>query len=96
LIYNYDLSASQRTDKYEDLTAEEAFEKLKVIDPATALRIGNNQKRLVRALQVVEEGKSLTNKKEKQYDFITICAEKEREDVYEKINETVDEFIKNG
>jgi tRNA dimethylallyltransferase len=66
-------------------------------DPALANNIGvNNQKRLVRALQIVTKSKKLTEKKAPIYDVLLICCTNERKQLYEQINARVEVMLESG
>ena len=62
----------------------------------------NNLKKIIRALEIIkitgEEGRPFSQIKEQNSDFeaIIICLNREREDLYERINKRVDILIKKG
>jgi tRNA A37 N6-isopentenylltransferase MiaA len=79
------------------LSKEELFDKLSKRDSAVADKIGiNNVKRLVRALQILDENKSLVNKNKPVFDYKVIVAAKPREQLYIDANKNVKAMINNG
>jgi tRNA dimethylallyltransferase len=66
-------------------------------DKEVAHKIGlNNRKRLLRAYEILSEGKSLTKTNEKIYDYLIVFCEMDREKLYDKINNNVDRMLANG
>jgi tRNA dimethylallyltransferase len=97
LIYNYDLSATKRDDKYDNLTIPELFSLLSSKDEQLANKIGNNKVRLVRALQILDQDKSLVKKNQPIYDYkIITCNYHTRKVLMDVVNNNVDKMLKNG
>lgn len=111
LLYDYQLGASEKEQddtirhKYETFAQEEGpqalFDLLQKRDPIAAEKIHiNNQRKLVRALEVLEiTGESIAAPKktpEKLYDSFMIGLTTERSVLYERINERVDRMLQNG
>ncbi|XQP55981.1 MAG: tRNA (adenosine(37)-N6)-dimethylallyltransferase MiaA [Mycoplasmoidaceae bacterium] len=103
LIKNYDLSSSsKRTNSYEDMTNEQLHQLLQKLDPAEAKKIpANNRKRVIRAIQIIEEtGMTKTSKdvqrKKYFYDCLVVYMDVERAKLYETINNRVLEMIDLG
>lgn len=102
LIKDYDLSnVSKRNHTYEDLSNEALYEKLFQLDPSEAKKITvGNKKRLLRALQIIDESKQLKSKKDIQvnnvYDCLIIYCDIPREQLYIKLNDRVEKMIDAG
>lgn len=112
LLQSADFSENSRNDLVRNELEEKAktdvnalYERLKEIDPYTAERLHpNNVKRLVRALEYYEvTGRSIssqievTQTTEKKYDYLMLClVYRDREKLYEKINQRVDEMFEDG
>lgn len=103
LIKNYDLSSSsKRSNTYEDMTNEQLHSLLEKLDPQEAKKIpANNRKRVVRAIQIIEEtGMTKTSKDVQRqkyyYDCLVVYMDVERNKLYETINNRVLEMIDLG
>jgi len=97
LIYNYDLTATERTEQFDDLSNEELCNRIAKKNPNVLEKIDkNNHRRLVRALQIISEDGAFQKKNESMYDYLIISAIDEREKIYERINRNVDKMIENG
>lgn len=79
------------------------YEKLKLVDPQSAEKINlNDAYRILRALEVFYlTGKprssfELSEKLRDRYDFITIILERDREDLYKRIDTRIDEMFSQG
>jgi len=97
LIYNYDLSATERTNQFDDLSNEELCKKINEINPTVLEKIDkNNHRRLVRALQILNENGSFQQKNPSLYDYLIISAIDDREKIYDRINKNVDKMIEKG
>ena len=103
LIKNYDLSSSsKRTNNYEDMDNESLHKLLEKLDPAEANKIpANNRKRVIRALQIIEETGQPKSTKDNQkskyyYDCLVIYMDVERSKLYETINNRVLEMVELG
>ena len=75
------------------------FEELKKIDPVTANRLHiNDDYRILRALEVYYDSQkplssySLNTKKRSEYNFLIISLERNRENIYERIEKRTDEM----
>ncbi|QDP40259.1 tRNA (adenosine(37)-N6)-dimethylallyltransferase MiaA [Radiobacillus deserti] len=110
-LYGYEFSETKRDDTYQKKIEKEieqngvdaVYERLKSVDPIQAHKIHpNNQRRLVRALEVYDRtGQTMTDNHEKQkaesqYEPILIGLEMERSRLYERINLRVDQMIEQG
>ena len=108
LLYNADFEGGQADyelrAELEKLDSAQLFEQLKDIDPASADNIGiGNKKRMVRALEFFQStGKKISEHNELQkaqkpaYDARIFVLSSEREQMYARINQRVDEMLKNG
>lgn len=83
--------------------AEKLYSELKELDPVSADKIHQNDHyRILRALEVCHaSGKprssfALEQKVRDGYNFCTIILEREREELYQRINMRVDEMVQNG
>lgn len=100
LLCDYNLEPEIKNDNnYEGLTNEELKELVNEIDPGNDIHI-NNRKRLLRYLEHYNNtGKVIQNNELKDkplYDFKMIYLKPNRKELYNVINNRVDEMIKNG
>jgi tRNA dimethylallyltransferase len=98
LIKNYDLSnINERDDKHAALSNHDLYIKLSKLDKSLADKIGEtNHNRLVRALQIIETGKTLNKTNASLYEPLYVLCTKPRELLYEDINRRVDLMIRHG
>ncbi len=100
IIKNYQLSASSRVDKYDHLTNEELLKESNKFNPTVASKLVNNRKRLLRAVQIFHETNdpnALSHTNEVQYDYLMIeCNYSTRDELYQSINNKVDEMFNFG
>ncbi len=103
--YNFEKGESPMPEDFMcDFSNKELYEKLFLIDPEDAQKIGeNNRKRLLRALYIYKiygKSKSDINQNGKNRllynDVHIIGLDIPREILYERINQRVDEMIENG
>lgn len=99
-LYDYKFSKEDSINKDEsNLTNEQLYEKLIKIDPNTDIH-PNNRKRIIRALDYFEKNKKPMSQKEKTntllYDTIIIGLTTDRETLYNKINDRVDNMFDCG
>ncbi len=105
-LFNYEFEASRRDldfgKKYEHLSNDELYSILLKNDPnidQDKLH-PNNRKRVLRALEVLEEnGKSIhsyNKKNEALYDYFIVYLSMPREQLYERINKRVDIMMNDG
>ena len=105
-LFNYEFKAQKRDNdyslKYKDLSNDELFDLLLKKDPNIDKEKlhPNNRKRVLRALEVMDELHesihSFDKKKEALYDYYIIYLKMDREKLYERINKRVDIMIKDG
>lgn len=112
LLYQIDFTEGQENKEFrtrlehlaEAQGAEVLHEKLKRIDPASALKIHpNNVKRVIRALEFYEQtGRRISEHNEKEktrsspYDFRYFVLTDLRSRLYEKIDLRVDQMLQDG
>jgi len=103
LIKNFDLSTSTaRTNKYDELDNQQLHDMLAKLDPEEAKKIpANNRKRVIRAIQIIEEtGKTKSSKdvqlKKYYYDCLVIYMDVDRQNLYETINYRVRQMVDQG
>ena len=96
LVNNYDLSTPERSNIYSNLSNKELYNNLYSIDEELAIKIGiNNKKRLERALENIKNNKNKNNLPIKYQSFF-IFINPNREELYKKINNRVDQMIEQG
>ncbi len=87
--------------RLETWPADELFQRVREVDPASADRIGpTNKRRLIRALEVFEiAGRPMSELEGKQpppYRFLVLGLRQEREALYHRIDERVRWMFANG
>jgi tRNA A37 N6-isopentenylltransferase MiaA len=78
------------------LSVKELQEKLNKYDSALVAKIGNNHKRLIRALQNAVDGHKMNQVNSSIYKPLYVVCTKPREKLYQDINARVDKMIRNG
>lgn len=105
LVYNYNIPHSKPNielrKKLNKKPNEELFSQLIDIDPDAEWTVDkNNKRRLVRALEVcLQTGEPFTAQKKKQdlpENVLYLAINREREELYERINKRVDEMMIEG
>lgn len=111
LLYDLDFSESQSPGVMRQLLIDEAelkgkeymHERLKSLNSNISERIHpNNVKRVIRAIEILETTGNPINEfsksyqKTTDYDFIFIGLNRDRDELYQRINRRVDELIKAG
>lgn len=95
-LYDYQFTEGTTMNKYENLTNDEILAKLKKYSNNIDIH-PNNRKRLVRLLNKYENNEEITDNKSKLlYDATFIGLTTEREILYKKINDRVDEMFTDG
>ena len=99
-LFNYDFKEEQDvTMDYSNLSNDELYEKLLMVDPNTSIH-KNNRKRVERALAYYEINHEPFSSKEtstkKMYDFLVIGLTTDREILYNRINDRVDNMVNIG
>lgn len=100
LLYDYKFESEGKIiNDYSNLSNEEIYNRLTKIDQNHNIHI-NNRKRLIRALNYVESTNKLYSHKQKTnkllYDAVFIGLTTDRNILYQRINERVDQMIKDG
>lgn len=98
-LYDYQLEEEIKKTNYDKFSDQQLYEQLLKVDPDTNIHM-NNRKRVERALQYFENHQIPFSKKEKNeillYPTIFIGLTTNREILYDRINNRVDEMIKFG
>lgn len=95
-LYNYQFTKGTKNNTYDNLTNEELLEKINSYNYNHNIHI-NNRKRLVRMLNKLENNEVLTESKDEcLYPIQVIGLTAKRDIVYQRINERVEEMLKNG
>ena len=97
-LYDYKLSEEKANNTYDNLKTEEIYNELLKLDKNIKID-KNNRHRLIRALNYYKENNtSISNNKTNKllYDTIFIGLTTDREILYKKINQRVDNMIENG
>lgn len=97
-LYDYKLSEEKEQNTYDNLKTEEIYNELLKLDKNIKID-KNNRRRLIRALNYYKENNTSinTNKTNKLlYNAIFIGLTTNREILYKKINQRVDEMISQG
>lgn len=88
--------------EFLDQNGKEAlFERLKEIDPETAIKLHvNDVKRVIRALEIYElSGKRKSEQHDNMvsaFDYLAVAINFKREELYDRINKRVDTMLENG
>lgn len=102
LLFDYDLNSSGRNDdfskKYEELTNHDLHDLLEKLDKSKADLIHeNNRRRVLRAIERIENGDRISNNDTNlMYDALIIFLNTDRDVLYERINNRVEEMINLG
>lgn len=97
-LYDYKLSEEKTNNTYDNLKTEEIYKELLKLDKDINID-KNNRRRLIRALNYYKENNtSISNNKTNKllYDTIFIGLTTDREILYKKINQRVDNMIEDG
>lgn len=95
-LYNYKFTKGTTYNTYDNLSNEQLYSKIKTLDDNIEIH-KNNRKRLVRILNKLENNEEISNdKNELLYPVKIIGLTTDRNILYERINQRVDNMIKNG
>lgn len=98
-LYDYKFEKEESIRKYDDVSTDDLYSKLKEVDICTDIH-PNNRKRIIRALNYYQNTKEPLSSKEKTdkllYDVVFIGLTTSRDILYEKINNRTDIMIKSG
>ena len=101
VLYDYNLSEEEKNnDNYDNIKTEDLYQKLTMIDPDNKVD-KNNRRRIIRAINYYNShNKSISlnkNGNKLLYDAMFIgLTISNREVLYQRINDRVDEMLKNG
>ena len=104
LSYGNGKDNSKVREKYKDLADRHGnqyvYEILKQVDPETATKLHfNDLKRVIRALEIYENGVKKSDIKDEfipKYDYLAYSISYPREELYDRINKRVDLMIDSG
>lgn len=95
-LYNYNFTKGTTNNKYETLSNEQIYKKIKLFDKNIEIH-PNNRQRLVRILNKLENNETIGSEKDELlYPVKIIGLTTDRETLYKRINQRVDNMIKNG
>lgn len=98
-LYDYQFVEESLKEQYDNLETTTLYEQLKKIDPNTKIH-PNNRKRIVRALNYYYETNQIPSEKKKTetllYPTCFIGLTTDRELLYKKINQRVDQMVEQG
>lgn len=95
-LYNYNFTKGTTNNKYENLSNEQIYKKIKLFDKNIEIH-PNNRQRLVRILNKLENNETIGSEKDELlYPVKIIGLTTDRETLYKRINQRVDNMIKNG
>ncbi|MDD3187601.1 MAG: tRNA (adenosine(37)-N6)-dimethylallyltransferase MiaA [Bacilli bacterium] len=98
-LYDYQFEEEEIKNDFNELSNEEIYKKLVELDSDIKIHI-NNRKRLIRALNYIQNNNKPFSKKEKNdkllYGTIFIGLTTDRQELYKKINYRVDSMIDLG
>jgi len=104
VVFNYDIPRIEPNwdlrKGLEEQSSEQLHEQLMQLDPQEAQKIHPHQKRyLIRALEIALTGKKkseIAKKKQPLYDALLIGIEVPRRTLYQRLDERVEQMVKNG
>lgn len=95
-LYNYKFTKGTTYNTYDNLSNEQLYSKIKTLDNNIEIH-KNNRKRLVRVLNKLENNEEISNDKDELlYPVKIIGLTTDRSILYERINQRVENMIKNG
>ncbi len=94
-LFDYEFSNEKRTDRYNNLTNEEIYDRLMELKDSHIPDI-HNRIRLLRHIEILESKEEPLNKDIPLYDYLFIGLTCDRQKLYEKINSRVDKMIEEG
>lgn len=97
LLYDYEFNIEKENNNYEELSNEEILDRIHKIDSSIDIHV-NNRQRLVRMLNKLNNNEEISNKGNNLiYDnvyFIGLTTDRDK--LYNRINDRVDEMINDG
>ena len=94
-LFDYKLNEEEINYDYSNLSNEELLNECLKLDPGCKIHL-NNRKRLERYLNVLKNNNSITSDSKPLYDFKMIGLTTDRKNLYDIINNRVDQMIKEG
>ena len=98
-LYDYQFNKEDSINNYDDLTDEELYDRVIKLDSNNTIH-KNNRKRLIRALNYMDNNNVAFSSKEKTdkliYDTLFIGLTTDRSILYDRINKRVDVMVNNG
>lgn len=96
LLYDYNLSSSKRTDKFDNLSNEEIYDRLVELNDKELPDV-HNRRKLLRHLEIYSSNNDFEIRKDVPlYDALIIGIKVDRTILYDRINNRVDVMIKDG
>ena len=96
-LYDYHFDKEENINNYDDLSIEELLNRIKKYDIDLDKIDINNKRRLIRTLQKLDNGSEFTYDKDKLlYPIKVIGLTTDRDYLYNRINDRVDNMISNG
>ena len=94
-LFDYEFTSEKRTDRYNNLTNEEIYDRLIELKDSHIPDV-HNRIRLLRHIEILESKEEPLNKDIPLYDYLFIGLTCDRQKLYEKINSRVDKMIEEG
>ena len=94
-LFDYEFSNEKRSDKYNNLSNEEIYNRLIELGDSHIPDV-HNRIRLLRHIEILESKEEPVNKDIPLYDYLFIGLTCDRQKLYEKINNRVDKMIDDG
>ena len=98
-LYDYKFNKEDSINNYDELSNEELYDRVIKLDSNNTIH-KNNRKRLIRALNYMENNNVAFSSKEKTdkllYDTLFIGLTTDRNILYDRINKRVDVMVNNG
>lgn len=94
-LFDYQFTSNGRNDEFDVLSNEELYIKLKELGDPEIPDV-NNRRRLLRHMEIYNEGNIIINKDKPLYDYLLIGLQAERTFLYERANRRVDKMFEDG
>jgi tRNA dimethylallyltransferase len=101
VVHNYQFADAepdeQLRSELEELSVEQLAERLRATNPGALENVdAGNPQRLIRAIEIAEAESAGVREAEPEYDVLQIGLDWPREELYERINERVEQMIAEG
>ncbi len=97
-LYDYEFKQEEKNESFDNLNNDELYNYLLTLDPNTEIH-KNNRKRVLRSINYFLNNNSPLSEKKKSYNLLYDCIfiglTTDRNLLYEKINNRVDNMLKN-